>query len=588
MTKINKNSAFPGITGATLYLKVTLIMISFFCFGQLKAQLTTVSLSPTQDTHVSSTTNSSPSSVTIDMLETSGEIRRGLMVYNLSGIPDGAHVTSAIFRYRPVTTGPNYSIEITPQGWDENTVTWATLPWSNNGTISDMPLPVIASASAATIMNVNITGMVSYMINRQVLTGMKLLKTTANTSLINIASQNNATTANRPLLIVSYYNPIQISVVTVPSSTGSSSDGAADITVTGGSGTFTYQWYNASMSPLATTQDLTNIAAGVYALQITDVTTTKVYRQYVIVGNNSGPMTINLQPDESYSWDANIRGVKQIIGSAPPPEIYRNYATETYLRSGTVGSPIVSYAPFIRFNYLGLEQDNNISIDNASLTLYGNGHVNGGGGTNFKIQRVTQFWYEDFVTGNNQPTLTTTGEIDINPGPTTSTSNVTANVTGFVTYHSQNPSQNYGYTFRRYNVGSGPFSFNQYVNFHSSSASTASNRPLLSITFRVAKSYAELKREVDGALLNVKNYLHFRYKEEYNDSNGSLTYSIYRLSNHQLVATQANQALPVTFGDNRYSINLKTIIPGGLTTGAYQMEILNEKKERFFLKFNVN
>ena len=47
-------------------------------------------------------------------------------------------------------------------------------------------------------------------------------------------------------------------------------DGAIQLTVTGGSGTFSFQWKNQSGSPIATTQNLTGIGTGYYFLEIRD------------------------------------------------------------------------------------------------------------------------------------------------------------------------------------------------------------------------------------------------------------------------------------------------------------------------------
>ena len=47
------------------------------------------------------------------------------------------------------------------------------------------------------------------------------------------------------------------------------SDGAVNLTVSGGTGAYTYSWTQGAVS-VGTTQDLTNVAAGTYSVVVTD------------------------------------------------------------------------------------------------------------------------------------------------------------------------------------------------------------------------------------------------------------------------------------------------------------------------------
>ncbi len=70
-------------------------------------------------------------------------------------------------------------------------------------------------------------------------------------------------------------NPLIVNGVVVNATTQAAVDGSVDITVTGGTGPFTFYWSNG-----ATTEDLTNVAPGVYLVTITDLNgcvTTGVY-----------------------------------------------------------------------------------------------------------------------------------------------------------------------------------------------------------------------------------------------------------------------------------------------------------------------
>lgn len=571
-------------------LKFLLLSFCFFS-SELYAQITTLTFSPANDTYISSTLtpNSSPNAAVIDVLQSSTEGRIGLMDFNLSSIPYGSYISNASLQYRLISGTYMYSVELVPLTWNQSTVTWTAIPWSNNGLITDMALPVVTTPSINNAThNLVLTPMVSYMVYRKVPAGLKFLKAGTNTNLVRIASQNHVTVAYRPVLSISYYPPVNVSVNCIPASSASNPSGQADISVSGGSGNFSYQWYNSGMSPISNTQDLINVLPGLYALEIKDNTTNAYKRQYVIIANNEGSTTVNIQPNETFSEDGNSRSATSSLSGPPAAEPFRNYATENYLRSGYINFSTNTFDAFLKFNYLGLEESNGIQIDNAVLNLYGNTHAPGSGGTKFKIQRINQLWYEEWMTHNNRPTSTLTDEKDVNPGPSTSAPNVSKDITDFIVYHSKNPSQNYGYVLRRYATGSGPFASSEYVNFHSSSASIAANRPMLSITFRTKKDYCELKDKLDGQIYEVKNYLHFRYNELYKDQNAMLQYNIYKLDNNQLMANQTNLALPVKYGDNRYSINLKTIISGGLPVGVYLLEVINEKGGKQFLKFKVS
>ncbi|MCE3226672.1 MAG: hypothetical protein K0S32_1223 [Bacteroidetes bacterium] len=559
-------------------------LLTFAVFAQ-----TTFTAPVLQDTYVSSVSGTNPSASVINLSETS-DIQRGLIQFDLSAIPYGGYISNAVFHYQVMSTaGPtaqrNYSIQMTPGSWNQSTVTFTGLPWSSDGTITDMPAPVNTSALNTGAFNINVTSMIDYMFDRKVLAGWKLLQT-AGTATCAIASSNHILPAIRPRLVITYYNPVVVTALTIPATSNSSTDGSADISVTGGSGNFSYQWYDAASLPLVSTQDINSIAAGLYKLEVQDNVTSQFYRYFVIVGHNQGSLTINIQPDELFAQDNNVRSALAFVMGPPAPEPYRNYPIDNFLRSGNAGlsNP---YMALLKFNYLGLEEYNNIIIENAVLNLYGNTHANSGLGTNFKIQRITQSWYEDFVTNNNQPTSTTLQEKNINPGPTSAAPDVSSNITNFVDYHSLNPTQNFGYFLKWYQTGSG-LGTNNYVNFHSSSSATVAKRPMLSITFRPKKDYAELRKKTDGGIYNIKNFLNFRYAEEYNDVNSLLAYNIYRASNNQLVASQANLSLPVKYGDNRYSINVKTIITGGLSVDTYLLEVINEKNEKSYLRFKVN
>jgi len=101
-------------------------------------------------------------------------------------------------------------------------------------------------------------------------------------------------------------------------------------------------------------------------------------------------------------------------------------------------------------------------------------------------------------------------------------------------------------------------------------------------------SYADLKRKLDAGLIVVRgNLLAFKYVEEYNDSDGSLDYGIYDLGNNSLVLNSSSNQLGDVYGENRYVINL-TLFPGFVHGHYYELDVKNEKQEKWYIKFKYN
>lgn len=99
---------------------------------------------------------------------------------------------------------------------------------------------------------------------------------------------------------------------------------------------------------------------------------------------------------------------------------------------------------------------------------------------------------------------------------------------------------------------------------------------------RASPSYAILKKKLDAGYYQVKNrMLYFKYVEEY--TSGTLNFNIYDQSN----SLQAcSSMIAKKYGNNLFGIDLNNACAAqNLTPGYYYLEVINEKSEKFLLKF---
>ncbi len=112
---------------------------------------------------------------------------------------------------------------------------------------------------------------------------------------------------------------------------------------------------------------------------------------------------------------------------------------------------------------------------------------------------------------------------------------------------------------------------------------------------RPTDPYAVLRRKLDGGYYQVNNgALFFRFDDEYNDADELLTFNVYSNMNNLITSNTSLPAimqLLVYYGDNRYKLNTLNChftASGSLPTGFYILEVINEKNEHWFLRFQNN
>ncbi len=113
---------------------------------------------------------------------------------------------------------------------------------------------------------------------------------------------------------------------------------------------------------------------------------------------------------------------------------------------------------------------------------------------------------------------------------------------------------------------------------------TMSIKSKKSHSFSSGRLYAELKRKMDGSYVLCDNgILYFNYDEEYEDHD--ISYNIYGF-NPIPVITEADQPLSVKYGENNLSLDF-TDLGNCLSNDFYILEVINSKKEKFYLRFRV-
>jgi hypothetical protein len=97
--------------------------------------------------------------------------------------------------------------------------------------------------------------------------------------------------------------------------------------------------------------------------------------------------------------------------------------------------------------------------------------------------------------------------------------------------------------------------------------------------------YAILKKNIDGGYIEIENeILQFIYYEEYSrEPNTSLDYEIYDYTKDYDAIAETE--LPVTFGENRYTLDLSNLeIQDNI---FYTLQVTDQKGENWYLRFII-
>ncbi|MDH4471105.1 MAG: DNRLRE domain-containing protein [Fluviicola sp.] len=578
---------------------VLLCLATLSGYGQ-----TTTTIKITEDAHVSSASAGSnyANVTTIPIWTTSStNFFRYYLKPDLSSIPFGSHIVSATVRIRPISeagiVGSPNSTQFYLRGlatsWSESLITYTNSnpPSTTGSTVTTSINPTIPIPWR----QFDVTTLVQSMVSGSILNNGFVItrnpETTANSSCT-YTSGEDATPANRPEIVISYYPPINVTGATITHATSpSSADGVVTPIFSGGSGNYQYRWFDLSTPSGATTAllgqtslSITNRPPGFCGIEIKDVTLNKFYYMAFIVGVACDPINLSFYPGANFMDDALVSAASPSGTGVPVTEIQASGNTGTDMRT------------YIRFR---IWLETSVTPIFADLYLAGKSHVNpGGANTNdAEFQRVDalKYWDELTVNYNTQPSFSNAIVVNV-PPTTSSTMSKNYDITSFFSYWKQNnTNNNFGMVFKLDNFTAST----ARQQYHSSDATAANDKPY--IKFLVDQpncdrtSFTLFKRELDaGYVTTFQGKLKIQFTEEYEqvagkkvplnlyDDNRTLIASI-KYDGTAILGSALLPALVYQFDDNQHILNLSTY--SLVNDKYYILELTKSTGEKEYIRF---
>lgn len=589
-----------------LILFSLIFLINFDFYSQ-----TTANIQPSQDTYVNqqapNAQYSTATSLNVERLQvlmqdrdgnyiTVPYLRRGLVQFDLSAY-QGAIILSACLTFRTSNSlsNPTIHLERLSSSWTASTATWNLQPTGSGEVLSNY------NPTVGTDMLFDVTTQVQKMVQGVFPNnGWKLSLSNEPTSGSRRQYFNsNEAASNKPTLKIIYYFPMKLTAATVSHASDLlASDASVTASVTGGpGGTISYQWFNSSNAALSgqNTLSLQNVGYGWYGLRATrtvsftncsgsSVNHSFSFYYAFLVGVNCKEVPITFDPGPFYIDDAGLYS-----SEGYNPYEYNNYGTLTTLRIGENDGFYEDYAAWENLIRFRLWIDNALTLDEATVKLTGSSFQSSAPNTNAgAMYRVLQDWQESFVTHSS---LTNYSGIIAIPMPV---------VTGGVqvkeydalqefNYWKGNNLQNYGLIMRLLTYSHNP---NSQYYFSADYITNLTYRPKVVFNVQIRNPvspnycdqiFAKLERKLTGVKYEpYLNHLYFYYDEEYATPNEELSYKVFTVSDQiNPIMDPTNQSLSqIEYGDNRYTLDVSS-----LAVGTYILEVTNNKKEKFFLRF---
>ncbi len=277
-------------------------------------------------------------------------VARSVIDFDLNQIPQNAQIISAKLSLYHNPTSPNnsgshslpgsnnacYLQRVTSQ-WDEFTVTWNNQPTTTS--TNQVTIPASTSTNQS-YPNIDVTNLVQDMIDYPSTSFgfMIKLQNESYYKALLFASSDNANPNLHPKLIITYSvsNPLTISAsVQNHVSCNGDFDGAASVSVSGGTAPYSYAWSNGG-----TANNIWGLVAGTYSVTVTDNIGASTMSSVVI----NEPSPLNL-----------------VVGTTPPV-CHGEHTGKAFATSKSGGTP-----PYSVTWFLSVQGD---SIDNMPAGSY--------------------------------------------------------------------------------------------------------------------------------------------------------------------------------------------------------------------------
>lgn len=571
------------------------IFTAWLCLNATFAQ-TAANYGSTKDAQVSSAnsgTNYGTLNTSNVSVVTSSDYFRGYYWFNLTSIPATAVIVSAKFQLTPTGLGESGS------GASSFIAQGVTGSWTETG-VNFGNQPTVTTTNQQTVSALtsgkrefDVTAMIqAHVSGTTTLTGIMIKRASETTTVTpcQYHTREAATSTDRPAVLISWYDPVRITAATVNFTTSmGSSDGAVTPTVAGGSSSagaasLTYQWYTTSGTISgATTSSISGKTAGCYGLTITP-TYGPVYPMMFLVGTRCEIITMDVIKDPIFVDDAQVWSNGASANT--------NYGTLATMQAGRPA--LGTHQFFLRYP---IWPDPSNSFYNVTQYLFGSAHSTTINQSIF--YRVTSNWVETGtggVTWNTKPSIDLTTPTPINVASTSSTTeNKVLDLTSFFQYWQANPTTTFGYSL----VGAvPPPTVSTYQQYHSSDATTAANRPYLTVKLDDALcdrfSYYAFKPQLDASYTTTdKGKLRVQFMGEYQEGSNRWEMRLYDNS-HVLKAAISSSGTAIMGApllpavvyanyDNRTTLNLSTL--GLIDGGFYVLELTRSTGEKEYVEF---
>lgn len=572
-------------------------ILTILCFGKAFGQIQTVTYYGAEDAHVRSSTPTQnyvgANPVLIHVPTASTDVYRYFVNFPISSALNGKIIKSAKIQLKFTSeTGTNlnsaFVLNQVNTAWDESTITWNSA--SSIGTVGSS---VTSSTLESTVWRTfDVTTLVQNIVNgTNANLGFRIRRNneTVATTVCSYKSGESAQ-ADQPKLVIEYHDPVSITgtSITHTSNTGAT-DGSVAVTLSGGSGSLQYDWYDLStywtatpnLVATTTVPTINNLSAKCYGLKISSTVSQDILYYGFLVGVQCEPVSYTVYPGANFTDDVSL------FQNSSTPGVGNSQLFEVGYNGSKDAVGLMRFRLWLDPAYTALKAD---------LVLSGHSHVVSSSPTNDAAFYLnTQDWSENNTTYTNKPAINVLQVIDV-PATTTTTQNQTISIASFWELWKANNLTNYGMRLQLDAYGSGVSSWQRY---HSTDGSTVSKRPYILFQIDQAScdrtSYTAFRKELDaGYTSTFQGNLKIQFTEEYEqtaekkvplklyDENHDLKAAI-DYNGSAILGKPLLPALNYQSDNNSYILNLSTY---SLVNGKfYLLELTKSTGEKEYIRF---